>query len=264
MAAEKEAEAGTALLAQSPSSSSREDMFKKLKARQADARKANLKATATENERMQTDPNLLNSLSRKRAIASHKLLKAETEEAGEDFERKRAWDWTVDESEKWDRRLEKKAKHKEDVAFQDYRSEARKTYKRQIKALAPDLEGYAKARQDAVDKAAARGGLEILELEDGELVAVDREGAFFSTADSTDFVENRPSKEAVDRLVKDLEKANEARMKKRRDRLKADEEDGADVTYINKQNKQFNDKLKRFYDKYTGDIRENFERGTAM
>ena len=30
------------------------------------------------------------------------------------------------------------------------------------------------------------------------------------------------------------------------------------------QNKQFNEKLKRFYDKYTADIRESFERGTAI
>jgi pre-mRNA-splicing factor SYF2 len=30
------------------------------------------------------------------------------------------------------------------------------------------------------------------------------------------------------------------------------------------QNKQFNEKLKRFYDKYTADIRDSFERGTAL
>lgn len=245
-------------------SDSRAEMFKKLKARQADAKKANLKATATEKERLQQDPNLLSSISRKKAIASHKLLKAETEEAGEDFERKRAWDWTVEESEKWDRRLEKKAKHRDDVAFQDYRQDARKVYKRQMRDFQPDMEGYDKEKNEAVEKAAARGGLEIVETEDGELIAVDRDGTFYSTADSTAFVENKPKKEAVDRLVDDIRKAEEVRLKKRRDRMKADGDDSGDVTFINKKNKQFNDKLKRFYDKYTSDIRENFERGTAM
>lgn len=245
-------------------SSSRAELFKKLQARKNDANKANRKATATENERMQTDPNLLNALSRKHAIASHKLLKAETEEAGDDFERKRAWDWTAEESEKWDRRLEKKARHRDDVAFQDYRNEARKVYKRQIRDIKPDLEGYEKEKMEAVEKAAARGGLEIVETEDGELIAVDKDGSFYSTADSTAFVENKPQKEAVDRLVEDIRKAEEARLKKRRERQRQDGDDGGDVTYINKKNKQFNDKLKRFYDKYTGEIRENFERGTAM
>ncbi|KAF2104559.1 SYF2-domain-containing protein [Rhizodiscina lignyota] len=245
-------------------SESRADLFKKLKARQADARKANLKATAIEKERKETDPSLLSAVSRKRAIASHKLLKAETEEGGEDFERKRAWDWTVEDSEKWDRRLEKKAKHKEDTLFQDYRQNARKVYKRQMRNIQPDMEEYEKEKNDLIEKAAAQGRLDIVETDEGELVAIDRDGIFFSTADSTDFVENKPSKANVDRLVNDIKKAEEVRLKNRRDRLKEQGDDGGDVTYINAKNKQFNDKLKRFYDKYTSDIRENFERGTAM
>jgi pre-mRNA-splicing factor SYF2 len=65
----------------------------------------NLKEAAAESQRLATDPNLLSSISRKHAVASHKLLKADTEAAGEDFERKRAWDWTIEESEKWDKRM---------------------------------------------------------------------------------------------------------------------------------------------------------------
>lgn len=43
-----------------------------------------------------------------------------------------------------------------------------------------------------------------------------------------------------------------------------EEERDADVTYINDKNKQFNKKLARFYDRYTTEIRESFERGTAI
>ena len=190
---------------------------------------------------------MLSSLSRKQAFASHNLLKADTAAAGEDFERKRAWDWTVEESEKWDKRMEKKEKHREDVAFQDYTQDARKIYKRQLRELQPDLDGYEKEKAAAVQKAALSGGLEVVETTDGELVAVDKNGTFYSTADSTDFIENKPEKAAVDKLVNELRKAEETRLRKRRDRGKG--EDDGDVTFINDKNKQFNQKLARFYNK---------------
>ncbi|KAF2431556.1 SYF2-domain-containing protein [Tothia fuscella] len=237
--------------------------FKALQARQNKSKEQNLKASRLEAQRVATDPNLLNSLNRKHAIASHKLLKADTVAAGEDFERKRAWDWTVDESEKWDKRIAKKDKHKQDVAFQDYTQEARKTYKRQMRNFQPDLAAYQKKKLEAIEEAAANGGLEIVETEDGELIAVDRDGSFYSTADSTEFAKNKPDKAAVDRLVKDLQQAEEKRLAQSRKRNEHND-DGGDVTYINIKNKQFNEKLKRFYDKYTGDIRESFERGTAI
>ncbi|KAK8184938.1 SYF2 splicing factor-domain-containing protein [Phyllosticta capitalensis] len=237
--------------------------FKALQARQAASRKQNLKDSTDEARRATVDPHALSSLKRKHAVASHNLLKAETEDAGEDFERKRAWDWTIEESERWDRRLEKKEKHRQDVAFADYRAEARKTYKRNLREIKPDLEGYERQKMEAIERAARNGGLEIVEMESGELIAVDKDGSFYSTADSTDFVNHRPDKEGVDRLVENMKKAEEKKLKAQRARG-INEEDGGDVTYINHKNKQFNEKLGRFYNKYTADIRESFERGTAL
>ncbi|OKL59003.1 Pre-mRNA-splicing factor syf2 [Talaromyces atroroseus] len=237
------------------------ERFKALKARAKNATDSNLKETAAESQRLATDPAMLSTLSRKHAFASHNLLKADTEAAGEDFERKRAWDWTIEESERWDKRMEKKQRHRDDVAFQDYRQDARKVYKRQMRELQPDLDAYERDKVAAVERAAASGGLEIVETDDGELVAVDRNGTFYSTADSTDFTENKPDRAAVDRLVSDLRKAEEVRLKKRRERRG---DDDPDVTYINEKNKQFNQKLSRFYDKYTKEIRDSFERGTAL
>lgn len=205
----------------------------------------------------------MNALHRKSAIASHNLLKADTEASGEDFERKRAWDWTIEESERWDKRLKKKAAHRDDQAFQDYRQDSRKVYKRQIRNLKPDVEQYEQEKMKAIEKAAASGGLEILEMEDGELVAVDKDGSFYSTAESTGFTENKPDKAAIDRLVKDLQQAEETRLRKRKERMGANADDG-DVTYINDKNKQFNQKLARFYNKYTAEIRDSFERGTMI
>ncbi|KAK7536865.1 SYF2 splicing factor-domain-containing protein [Phyllosticta citribraziliensis] len=250
--------------APSTASNDRLARFKALQARQAASRKQNLKDSSEEARRATVDPAALSSLKRKHAVASHNLLKAETADSGEDFERKRAWDWTVEESERWDRRVEKKEKHRAGVAFADYRADARKTYKRQLRDLPPDLDGYERQKMQAIERAARSGGLEIVEMEGGELIAVDKDGSFYSTADSTDFVNHRPDKEGVDRLVGAMKKAEEQRLKARRARGINDAEDAGDVTYINQKNKQFNDKLARFYNKYTADIRESFERGTAL
>ncbi|EZF34852.1 pre-mRNA-splicing factor [Trichophyton mentagrophytes] len=236
--------------------------FKALQARAKTAVKSNLKETAAEAHRLSVDPNALSSISRKHAFASHSLLKADIEAAGEDFERKRAWDWTAEESEKWDRRMDKKQKHRDNVAFQDYRQDAHKNYKRQLRRMQPDLEAYENEKAAAVQRAAANGGLEIVEDENGDIVAIDKNGTFYSTADSTDFVENRPDRAAIDRLVADMQKAEETRLKKRRERGQGD--DDADVTYINDKNKRFNQKLARFYNKYTAEIRDSFERGTMI
>lgn len=247
--------------------------FKALQSRASASQKLNLAEARAEASRSSVDPSVLANLSRKAAVASHNLLKADTEEEGGTgaFERKRAWDYTVEESERWDERMEKKARQRDNVAFQDYSSEAAKMYERQIKNLGNmELKGEIRHREEyeaskaaLIEKAAQSGGLDIVEMENGELVAIDKDGTFYSTSDTVDFVENRPKRENVDRLVKDMQKAEDARLKRRRDRLGADANDG-DITYINDKNKQFNQKLARFYDRYTGDIRESFERGTAI
>lgn len=38
----------------------------------------------------------------------------------------------------------------------------------------------------------------------------------------------------------------------------------ADVDYINEANRNFNKKAEKFYDRYTVEIRQNLERGTAL
>ncbi|KAL2169661.1 hypothetical protein VTG60DRAFT_5800 [Thermothelomyces hinnuleus] len=239
--------------------------FRALQARAKASVDQNMKEATKESQRLATDPSQLTALNRKHAIASHKLLKADVEEAGEDFERKRAWDWTIEESERWDKRMRKKEAHRDDTAFRDYAHESMKAYKRQVRNMGnPDLERYTREKMAAIEKAAAAGTLDIVETDDGEMIAVDKDGTFFSTADSTAFAQHKPDKAAVDRLVADLRKAEEASLKRRRDRMAKNGEDGGDVTYINEKNKQFNQKLARFYNKYTAEIRESFERGTMV
>jgi pre-mRNA-splicing factor SYF2 len=239
--------------------------FRALQNRAKTSSASNLSAAQKEAHRLANDPAQLAAIQRKSAAASQKLLKADIEDDGGDFERKRAWDWTVDESEMWDRRMAKKDRHRDDNAFSDYAREANKIYKRQLRNLGdPDLERYARDKMRAIDEAAARGTLELVETEDGEMVAVDRDGTFYGGGDTfAAFADSKPDKKAVDRLVGELKKAEEVANKKRRER-QARNGDDADVTYINDKNKQFNQKLARFYNKYTAEIRDSFERGTMI
>ncbi|KAI0480370.1 SYF2 splicing factor-domain-containing protein [Xylariaceae sp. FL0804] len=261
---EEDASTSTAAADAADKAKDRMARFRALQARAKTSSSQNLKEATKESQRLATDPSALTALQRRRDIAAHKLLKAETEEAGDDFERKRAWDWTAEESERWDRRVKKKAAHRDNNAFQDYRAESSKVYKRQVRDnLAPDLERYERDKMAAIERSAASGGLEIVETGDGELIAVDKDGSFYSTADSMSFTENKPDRAAVDRLVADLKKAEEVRLRKRRERMAQNGDDG-DATYINEKNKQFNQKLARFYNKYTAEIRESFERGTKI
>lgn len=268
----KEETTSDAVSATPPPAADRAARFAALKARATASARSNLAEAKAEASRSGADPNLLASLSRKSAIASHNLLKADTEASGGSgaFERKRAWDYTVEESEKWDERMERKKAARENNVFQDYSAEAGKIYDRQMKELekaeqkdgGKNREEYDRQKAELLERAARSGGLEIVETESGELVAVDRDGTFYSNLDNTTFVDNKPKRENVDQLIKDLQKAEEVRLKKRRDR--GQEQQDGDVTYINLKNKQFNEKLARSYDKYTKDIRESFERGTAI
>ncbi len=74
-------------------------------------------------------------------------------------------------------------------------------------------------------------------------------------------VSNQVSKAGLDRMSQDVTDRQEAnrRFSKRRMTL-----DAADVDSINERNANFNKKLKRSFDKYTVEIRQNLERGTAL
>ncbi|KAF2447871.1 SYF2-domain-containing protein [Karstenula rhodostoma CBS 690.94] len=190
--------------------------------------------------------------------ASYKLLKSDDP----DFERKRNWDYTVEESESWDKRQAKKSRNRDNVSFADFRGEANKVYKRQVKQLGEkDMEEYAREKGERLQRQVRMGLLRLVE-EGDEVFTVDSDGRINTPVEELYGHDHQPSKEAVDKLVEDLEKGERARLKARAARGIKD--DGGDVTYINDKNKQFNEKLSRFYNRYTTEIRESFERGTAI
>lgn len=89
-------------------------------------------------------------------------------------------------------------------------------------------------------------------------------GAVIAAPDAFDYGRAdtaRVSAAALDRLSKDVSEREEARAKYSKRRMQTD---AADVDYINDKNAAYNKKLKRAFDKYTVEIRQNLERGTAV
>mmetsp|Transcript_273 Transcript_273/g.501 ORF Transcript_273/g.501 Transcript_273/m.501 type:complete len:460 (-) Transcript_273:172-1551(-) len=74
-------------------------------------------------------------------------------------------------------------------------------------------------------------------------------------------VGTKVSEVGLNRLVSELEGREEERKKYSRRRTA---HDGATVDFINDKNEHFNKKIKRAFDKYTVEIRQNLERGTAL
>jgi len=168
------------------------------------------------------------------------------EENDIDYERKRAMEYTIEDVERWEKKQKKKAK-RADTGFTDYAQIAAKKYKKQINEFKPNLHEYNKQKQIALLSSVNTGDT----------------SDFYRDANSTAYasIDSKPSTEAVNRLVKDLEKQVERRNKFSRRRRW---DDDAEVTYINERNMRFNKKLSRAYDKYTEEIKANLERGTAL
>ena len=71
----------------------------------------------------------------------------------------------------------------------------------------------------------------------------------------------KPSPQAVDRLVAMVDDQESKRNKFSRRRPTPEDQE---ITYINDRNAHFNRKISRAFDKYTKEIRDSFERGTAL
>ncbi|KAA8898568.1 hypothetical protein TRICI_006523 [Trichomonascus ciferrii] len=238
----------------SDSQAARLEKFKQLRRRAAESSRANRSDLYQEYRRSQSDPNQQAKLTRKKEEAELEMAKLDSKERGEDFERKRAWDWTVEEAEKWDEKQKEKQERMDSSAFSDFSSAAEKAYLKEMKDFKPDIEAYQKEKLKALKKDAI-----LVEDDEGKVVAYNKDGSLYEP-DKTDtsFLTNKPRKEAVDRLVESMKTNDKRRMKRRK------QDEGEHVTYINEKNKQFNMKLARHYDKYNKDIRDAFERGTGI
>ena len=184
--------------------------------------------------------------------------------------------YTAEEVELWERRQDEKRQRKDGV-FADWAEANLRKQQKLFDRIHPDLDKYQAQKE---------------------------ESTFQKEASLLDYAANpvdyTPSSEAVNHMVKDLEKQyvfygrvllaclimllrfppsypSRAEVRSKHTRVRV-EKDSDDVSYINEKNKKFNEKVSRYdgmircvdlildrvYGKYTEEIKESLERGTAI
>ncbi|WVN87170.1 uncharacterized protein L203_102347 [Cryptococcus depauperatus CBS 7841] len=200
-------------------------------------------------------------LEKQRKLAQTLRLKAEAEENGEDIERKKNWEWSIEDNERWQAKLEEQ-KVKQDTHFHNAEDDAWKKYNRNLRSTPADLVSYERQKEAALGL--APGTLVPAGATSSSLAASSSKAGLSASedlyrgADTLAYGDNKPSEEAIDRVIS---KINKDIGKKKREKK---DDDNEEVNYINERNKVFNKKISRYFDKYTKEIRANFERGTAL
>ncbi|XP_058052461.1 pre-mRNA-splicing factor SYF2 [Ahaetulla prasina] len=207
--------------------------FRELHLKRNEARKQNHQEVVEEDKRLKLPTNWEAKKARLEWELKVEEKKKECLQKGEDYERVKLLEVSAEDAERFER---KRKKRNPDLGFSDYAAAQLRQYQRLTKQIKPDLEKYEKLR-----------------AESGE--------DFFPTSNSLLHGSHVPSKEGVDKMVSDLEKQIQKREKYSRRRSYNDD---ADIDYINERNAKFNKKAERFYGKYTAEIKQNLERGTAV
>ncbi|KAL7410719.1 SYF2 splicing factor-domain-containing protein [Mrakia frigida] len=242
----------------------RQQKLKELRLKMNASSAANRKDLISEHQKNKTSSRELAHLEKNKRLAESMREKADAEETGEDLERNKVWGWSIEDNERW----EKKIALKEEGAnkgFVDEAHSANNAYTRLTNGLKPDLQAYNRQKELALNlapgtltSASASSSAQSKALARMKPMTSDD---LYRDANSLSYANNKPSEEAIDNMVSKLNVEIDSRSKSSRKRANDDE---GDVTYINDANKVFNKKITRYYDKYTKEIRANFERGTAL
>lgn len=211
--------------------------LRKLKEKRKMASHSNFKEVLEENEIAKRPVNWEKKLERDLKKIEVEEERQKAEEAGQDYELNKTLNVQADELDKWERF--KASKKRQDTGFVDFEHATKRQYNRLTKQLRPDLDEYQTVKEKV--------GEEVFYLKNKDAIPKSS-----LTLDS---------KVGIERMVEDVNKQIDVRSKRSRRRRFDDE---ADVDYINERNMKFNKKLERFYGNYTEEIKQNFERGTAI
>jgi len=252
----------------------RKAKMKQLRAKLRSSTLANRASMIEESAKSKTAARDLVWLEKQRKLAETLRLRADAEERGEDVERQKNWEWTVEENEGWEKKLARKAR-RADFEFHDDSHSARRKYKKDVDKLKPDLEAYNRQKEAAMglapgtlsqNESFSLTTFDPTEASSSQMVPTAHQQqvaaeSLYRDANSLLYADNKPSDEAIDRVIG---KINEDLDKRRKFSRKRANEDTGDITYINEKNRIFNKKIARYFDKYTAEIRASFERGTAL
>lgn len=199
-----------------------------------EARTHNHQEVVAEEARNKLPPNYEAKRRQAEWLLDDQQKRQEAEKAGKDYDRVKLLNISATEAERLER---KKKKRNPDEGFSTYEQATIRQYNRLVKNMpAADMEQYEKQKQKYGD-------------------------AFYGGPNVIIHGMHEDRREAVDKMVDDIEGqiAKRARYSRRRTH-----NDDADIDYINERNAKFNKKLERFYGEHTAEIKQNLERGTAI
>lgn len=164
-------------------------------------------------------------MERKKAQAAALGVKAAAAEAGEDLERKKAWEYSVEDNEKWEKKLKRK-RARGDFAFTgtskcpfaaaslltpaslaDYDDMARRKYKKDVDALKPDFATYNRQRRAAEGVELPEAGpagrsTDVIPASSTSAITQQRAAEdLYRDANSFAYADHKPSDDAIDRVV---------------------------------------------------------------
>ncbi|CEQ39704.1 SPOSA6832_01260 [Sporobolomyces salmonicolor] len=246
--------------------------MKQLRQRMSESARLNRQDVISEMSAQRASARALAKLERKRQQAEAMGEKQRARETGEDLERTKNWEYSIEDNERWDKKLARKERRADfsftevkgggpdDLDRTDYDDIARRKYKKDLDDFKPDLAAY------NAQRAAAESSSQALIASgsgSGEGTVAQHLAAqdLYRDANSFIYADHKPTEDQIDRVIGKLNSDLDKRQKRSR---KRENEDQGDITWINEKNRQFNRKLARYYDDVTKETRDNFERGTAL
>ncbi|QRW15114.1 pre-mRNA-splicing factor SYF2 [Ceratobasidium sp. AG-Ba] len=229
-----------------------------LRAKMRDSTAANRKDLIAEHNKSKYSAKEAARNEKQRRLAETLREAVDAEDRGEDLERRKNWEYSIEENDEWEKRKARKER-RADFQFHDDAHAARRKYKKDLDLIKPDLAAYQAQKEAALGLGSSSA---VQSFSSGSTSnALTASEHLYRDANSLLYGDNKPSEEAIDRVVSKLNLDIDKRAKFSRKRT--NEEEG-DITYINERNRVFNKKIARFYDKYTAETRASFERGTAI
>jgi len=218
-----------------PDLSSFNERFRSLHQKREESRKANHESVVEE-DRLAKLPRNFEAKRRRQGWELQELVaRQEAEEKGEDYDRLKALETQADIADKVD--SSKRRKANPDTGFSSYEAMSLRQYDRLTNQLKPEMSSYQKMK---------------------EVVGDDQ---FYPTSNTIITGSHYPTEKSLDKLSEDVHQQMKKRDSYHRRRMFDPE---APIDFINERNRKFNHKLERYYGRYTEDIKEDLERGTAI
>ncbi|KAF9520638.1 hypothetical protein BS47DRAFT_1335822, partial [Hydnum rufescens UP504] len=190
----------------------RQSKLDELRLKMRNTAQANRADLIEEHQRQKTTARDLARLEKQRHLAAILREKAEAEEKGLDSERKKNWNYSIEENDLWEKRMKRKV-GRADFQFHDAADAARKKYKKDLDQLKPDLAAYTRQKEAAlglVPGALARVSSPkdiagIVSASSSSSVAQRLASEdLYRDANTLQYGDNKPSEDAIDRVVNKL------------------------------------------------------------